>query len=879
MALVIATAAFLRFWRLDSLPLGFHHDEALDAISALEIWTKGQRPIFFPQQGSREPFMIYVESLGILALGATRLGARVMQALAGTVGVAVAWLLFRELFSRRVALLATGFMAVSFWAMFESRLGLRAISQPLFEALCLLFFWRTLTHRRWRDAVLAGLFLGVTMYTYTASRALPVLMVALVLWQVATSPSFMAKQWSRMLVVAGVGLAVFAPLGGYALRHPDEFLGRSLQVSLLSPEPYSGASGSVLQAAWGTLGMFSFVGDPEWKYNIGGQPVFDWPVSALLYAGVIVALAGIWTYLRRPRRERPDASPHAFALIVALVMLLPGALSAEAPHFLRTIGVMPALFAFPALAIDLLVGKWRGALPLAALLLVGEGWETGWRYFHEWAGSPAAYYAMQADAADVGAYFASHPPDEPALFSSEYPGHPTLLYLAPKAFDQIRWFNGRQSLAFPPSGQPAEYVFTAEYQPPFLDVGALFGPSDVVAQGADPSGAVAWRIFRSPSPPAVIPARPLSADVGGGLAHLTGVSAPSLVAAGSALELQEYWQAMRAGTPDVRAYLHVVDAQGHVWAQATGIGFYAEDWQPGDSTVNDQQAHLPAYTPPLPMDLRFGFFLASTGQQLGPEVLLGIVQVQGSSAPEPGWSPPHAVSRPLAAGLTLVGWDAPSGSVRAGDALPVRLYWQVTGTPSVVPALDLADLGAHETGLRDLLPPDRWPQGIVEDQRDLTVAADAKPGTYTLRVGGFELGDVTVTEPQRDYSLPAMQHPLGVPVGDFATLAGYSEAPGQPLKITLVWQDRMPVTASYKVFVHVLDESQHVIAQRDDFPQSGAMPTTLWLPGQVVADSYDVPLPASLPAGAQLEVGMYEPSSGTRLTIGSADRLLLPLAR
>src|SRR5437879_11973586 len=113
LTLVFAAAAFLRFYRLDSLPLGFHHDEGLDAVSALEIWTKGQHPIFFPQQGSREPLMIYLESFGILALGATRLGARVMQAGIGSAGVVAAWFLFRQSCGRRIALLATAIMAVS----------------------------------------------------------------------------------------------------------------------------------------------------------------------------------------------------------------------------------------------------------------------------------------------------------------------------------------------------------------------------------------------------------------------------------------------------------------------------------------------------------------------------------------------------------------------------------------------------------------------------------------------------------------------------------------------------------------------------------------------------------------------------------------------
>jgi hypothetical protein len=200
-------------------------------------------------------------------------------------------------------------------------------------------------------------------------------------------------------------------LAWYAVRHWDEFFGRSLQVNVIAPEQFTGAaqSGGVGEAVLRTLGMFSFEGDPAWKYNLGGQPVFDWPVSLLFYAGLVVAVIGIF---RRGAAESDGlpgrANPHMFALLTVVLMLIPGFVSAEAPHFLRTIGVLPLLYAFPALALDWLIARvpvrWALAgVAGAGVLLVGEGVETGYRYFETWATSPAAYYGMQAEAAGVAA--------------------------------------------------------------------------------------------------------------------------------------------------------------------------------------------------------------------------------------------------------------------------------------------------------------------------------------------------------------------------------------------------------------------------------------------------------------------------------------------
>jgi 4-amino-4-deoxy-L-arabinose transferase-like glycosyltransferase len=918
LALVLAVAGFLRFYRLDALPLGFHHDEALDALSALEVWTKGQHPIFFPQQGSREPLMIYLESLSILALGPSRMAARLAQACVGTAGVAAAWWLVRSMFGRRVALLASAFMAVSFWQMFESRLGLRAISQPLVETLCLWFAWRTFNParlaefgkepknghsvnpvmrqwRRWRDPLLAGALLGLSLYTYTAARVLPLLLVALLAWQLALSPGFAAKQqWDRMLLLAGASVLVAAPLGVYAVRNPNDFFGRSLQVNLLSPEPFTGAasSGGVGQAVLRTLGMFSVQGDPEWKYNIGGLPVFDWPVSALFYAGILLAALRTASYLRTPRSRRVPAEPHAFLLLWLPIMLLPGFLSSEAPHFLRTIGVIPAVFVFPALTLDwVLEVLARGAIAwawaLVAGLLAGEGVQTGYRYFVEWAHAPDAYYAMQADAAGVARTLARLQPAEPILFSSEYPGHPTLNYLAPRQFAQIRWFNGREGLALPPPGQPYLYVFTAHYQPPFADVSKLFADGQQVAEGRDPAGGIAYTIYRTANPPSLRPATAVSATLGN-LAQLEGVTAPAAVTAGSSFEVQEFWQALAPGNAAIRAFLHLVDAQGHVWAQADNLGYYAEDWRPGDQVINDERLEVPADAPPVPMGLLFGLYSASTGQQLpvagtggGTQVALGSVQVLPGAGPAPGWRPPHAMDRQLAPGLALAGFDLPRTAVRAGDSLPVTLWWRVSAPPPSVPALQLAGVeGVSERGLEDLLPAAQWPAGVIQDRRELTIPPTARAASAALTIGGVPLAEIAVSQLLREFQMPPLQHRLGVPAGDFATLAGYDlqpVQPGSPLDLTLVWQDRTPASTSYKVFVHVLDGKSDVLAQRDDFPQSGAMPTTFWVPGQVIADHYQVPLPASLPAGAQLEVGMYDPASGKRVPFGPEDRVLLPL--
>jgi hypothetical protein len=100
--------------------------------------------------------------------------------------------------------------------------------------------------------------------------------------------------------------------------------------------------------------------------------------------------------------------------------------------------------------------------------------------------------------------------------------------------------------------------------------------------------------------------------------------------------------------------------------------------------------------------------------------------------------------------------------------------------------------------------------------------------------------------------------------------------PGDTLPITLLWRvQRAPGDARWKVFTHLLDAQQRVVAQRDSEPVDGLEPTNSWQAGQSVEDHYGIPLPADLPAGTyDVEIGMY--LGDHRATfVGGGDHLVL----
>lgn len=116
----------------------------------------------------------------------------------------------------------------------------------------------------------------------------------------------------------------------------------------------------------------------------------------------------------------------------------------------------------------------------------------------------------------------------------------------------------------------------------------------------------------------------------------------------------------------------------------------------------------------------------------------------------------------------------------------------------------------------------------------------------------------------------APQHEETAVFGDRIRLRGYDWLPDdQAVALTLYWESLTGVADSYKVFVHIVDETGMIVAQADRLPVNGLAPTWRWRPGDLVRDVYQILLPLELPPGQyQVRVGLYTEENG-RLTLSN----------
>ena len=93
-------------------------------------------------------------------------------------------------------------------------------------------------------------------------------------------------------------------------------------------------------------------------------------------------------------------------------------------------------------------------------------------------------------------------------------------------------------------------------------------------------------------------------------------------------------------------------------------------------------------------------------------------------------------------------------------------------------------------------------------------------------------------------------------------LRGYGIQPsedGSTLTLKLYWQAAGKSDFDYSAFVHLIDESGQIVAQKDHAPgESLGYPPTSWVAEDIVADEHAPQIPTQLSAGAyRFRVGMY----------------------
>lgn len=387
---ILLVGTFFYYHNLDGVPAEMTSDHAEKLLDVNDV-VQGARPIFFERNTGREPLEFYLVA-ALIEWGKHPLDHMALKLVTATFGWLVipgAFFLARELFDEDIALLAAALIAVSKWPVTIARMGLRFPFTSVFLAPTLFFLFRALKYQRRNDFLLAGLFLGVGLYGYNASRMAPVLAaVFLALWPLIgrkIERGQISRYVTNSLLMFALAFVIFVPLLRYSLDHPENFWYRvltrlSAQERLLPDNPAKTLASNLVNVSL----MFNGTGDEAWPNSIPGDPALDYIAGGLFLLGVPYALYRLarfreWTY--------------AFVLIGLGIMLLPSALSLafpnENPSNVRAGGAIPFVFIVVALPMVWMARTLKQAWsPIAAIgfivfFIVIIARVNYLRYFHD----------------------------------------------------------------------------------------------------------------------------------------------------------------------------------------------------------------------------------------------------------------------------------------------------------------------------------------------------------------------------------------------------------------------------------------------------------------------------------------------------------------
>ncbi len=928
--LLLATWALLLF-RLNEVPPGFQHDQMFNSLDALSIGRgRPAFPLYFPANFGREALGIYPVALIFkLAGGHFVWSLRFTSVLWGMAALSLTVVLALRYMSRAGALVAGALLAGSFWFIFTTRLGLEPALLIALATGTIYFLSRGLANHTWRDFAAAGLFGGLAVHTYLASRGLFVLLALLLGYELLgwlihrlrnKEPRLSLRQTAvpGLLVAALVMAAISAPLFIYLQTRPDTGdlrvgeLGGALSAVLAGDlRPLlANVRETMLAVLWSGPASLPY------HYNVPGRPVLQ-PLLALFF------LVGLVLTLLRLRRATE------FLLLAALfVGLLPDfATGADALH-MRGVIALPLIFLLTArglwesgrFVVDKLAQRgndparsraaWsRLAAVLVLLLLVWHAVDSSVAYFVDWAQAEPAQRIYNADFRAVAAYLDEHKTDEPV-----YAGTDRLVDLDQRVYklyesrrQDLVWFSAQDEPPIPATGHALYFVPASvkDLPPAFaLLVNAsterfvLPGPTgsydlvQAVRLSAEDVDATLREANAQSVSPAPIYGEALRLDAAGARQEDAAVNLITRwTVAGS-------WpHATPPGQPrqPIKLSAALVDTTGYKWAQVdTDSHLPFAFWRPEDSYLSLARLPLPADLPPGDYTVRLALYddvggAVAVRRGDAPSAADAAVATISVATPVAGEIPlpPYEVQQTVGNDpLRLLGQWEPVDFLVAGVPTDLHLSWLAT-QPFTTEDLHFrlqakaSDGTVFWTRNADPLspPPADWPAGqsyrLTHPLQPEALPASVESAVLELCAtkGETELACGIIGQPKIADQPPVIelaappQHPSGATWDNRLTLAGYDlTQDDERIVLSLTWLVQAAPDRPLKRFVHAAGPQGQIVAQADATPANGAIPMPYWRAGEYVVDRVELPVGARAGVTA-LCVGWYQPENGDRLPV------------
>ena len=348
-SIILLIAVLLRFYQFSNLPPSLNWDEVSIGYNAYSVFKTGRDewgqflPLSFRAFGDYKlPLYIYLDVPFVGSLGLNEIAVRFPSALAGIGIVVLTFFILKEL---------TKSVYLSLWGMFISAIipWLVTLSRIALEANLALFltmasFYLFLQSQKMKRLLpFSATLLGLSAFSYNSSRVLilPFLLLIVIFW----FRSFNKKEAIISLVVLLIFINVIffqalnvdskaryrwtTILDEGAISRINQLRGSSNLSPLLNRLINNKATYFMMESSKNYLSHF----DPNFLFWNGGSNLqFSIPGIGQLYLVLFpLILLGIWQIVKERKNWQ------LFILGWIVIAPIPGAITRDAPHSLRTI--------------------------------------------------------------------------------------------------------------------------------------------------------------------------------------------------------------------------------------------------------------------------------------------------------------------------------------------------------------------------------------------------------------------------------------------------------------------------------------------------------------------------------------------------------------
>ena len=516
LALILVAAFGLRFYRLEVLPFDMHGDMASHAFQARELLYGTEHDIWKAGWASIPMFGFLPSVVTLWLFGDNLFGLRMASVIEGTLSVLGLYLLARELYGRRVALLAASFLTISYAHIHFSRIA--EYVDPLPWVVFAFYFLArgfsgtggqrdkgiprrhpvSPSSRRRVSIALGGVLMALGIQTYHSSRVMLPVVALWLLWLLLTRRGWLRARLPDLMLLALAFLMALGPMLLYTASHWRELVARNRTVSLLNPQVIdhlrgkygvTSVAGVLQEQVRRSLLMFHRYGDNSTHFSLQ-RPMVDLLTATLLTLGLGYALLRL--------RQKGN---FLFVSWLLITMVLGSMLTNDPPYWPHLVGILLPAAALAALGLDRL---WAGAeavfgqggrvvfASLVIVALVGVG-VSNWQLYYDYASGIARPRTR------IGRYLAALPAETRA-FIVEDPFH--------SRDREIRFLVGERPVAdvseealragdLPTFSGPAVFIITPNHSA-VLEVLRQAYPGGASREHREPTGYLAFFSYEVP---------------------------------------------------------------------------------------------------------------------------------------------------------------------------------------------------------------------------------------------------------------------------------------------------------------------------------------------------------------------------------------------